>query len=141
MNNTSRFATAIRFNHTNNTIELTKSFEKAASRFGTDEFCALQEARSAYPNYRVVIASRKSKSDSFKGLTYEYMKNYIASHDDEEKSIMAEYENMIGTSEEAKELQMKAVSYGELKKWFLATYPNIKAFCEKREQLLTKNVA
>lgn len=78
----------------NRTIEMTKKFAAASSKFGTEEYKTLQEVRRDYPSYKVVTITRKaSKSDSsaFKGLTYEYMEKYIAGHDDEEKSIMLEY--------------------------------------------------
>ena len=118
---------------------MTKKFAKAASHFGSDEYLNLQAARKDYPNYKVVIISRKSniKTDSYKGLTYEYMENYITAHDDDQKSIMAEYEMLRGLSKEAKELLAEPCSYIEMKSWFLNKYPAIAAFHKKREELLS----
>ena len=62
-------------------------------------------------------------------------------HDDAEKSIMAEFEMLTATSEEATELLMEAASYHEVKTWFLDQFPEIKAFHEKREKLLEKIAA
>jgi len=119
------------------TIEMTKKFAKAASRFGSDEYRDLQAARRDNPTYKVVVKTGTSKSkESFKGLTYDYMERYIAAHDDENKTIMAEFEMLRGTSEEAKEALAEACSYQEIKAWFFGKFPAIKAFHEKRTKML-----
>lgn len=75
-------------NERNKTLEITKNFAAAASRFGSDEYMELKAARSEFPTFKVVTKtiSRKSK-DSFKGLTYEFMENYIKSRSNSENII------------------------------------------------------
>ena len=126
-------------NFVSRSIEMTKKFAKAASRFGSDEYLNLQAARRDYPNYKVVIISRKSniKTDSYKGLTYEYMESYIKTHDDSDKNIMAEYEMLRGLSKEAQEALAEPCSYIEMKSWFLNKFPAIAEFHKKREDLLS----
>lgn len=129
--------TNLTINNKARTIEMTKKFEKAARRFGSDEYKMLQEARKDYPTYKVVVKTSTAKSkESFKGLTYEYMEKYIAAHDDEDKTIMADYEMLRATSDEAKTVLAEASSYGEIKKWFFEKFPEIKAFHEKRAKTL-----
>ena len=69
MTNTSTcFASAIRFNRKSRTIEITKSFDKAASRFGTDEYNALLQARKDHPSryeYSNRISAFSSSFSSF----------------------------------------------------------------------------
>ena len=127
----------ININNKKNAIEITKAFEKAASRFGSDEYNMLRKARNDNPNFRVVVIKRKTAAASFKGLTYEFMEKYIKSHDDEEGTVMAEYEDLRATSEEALAACVKSLSYGEMKVWFLNKYPEIKKFRERRENLTT----
>lgn len=127
---------AISINTKKNTIEITKAFEKAASRFGSAEYDMLRQARNDNPNFRVVVAKRKAASASFKGLTFEYMEKYIKAHDDEEGSIMAEYENLRGLSDEAEAACADSLSYGEIKSWFLKEFPEIAEFHKKREAML-----
>lgn len=118
------------------TIEMTKKFEKAASRFGSEEYNALQQARKDNPTFRPVVKSSTSKSkESYKGLTYEYMEKYIEAHDDDEKSIMAEYEMLRGISDEALEALAEPCSYSEMKDWFFDKFPAIKEYHEKREKV------
>ncbi len=71
-------------NEKKKTVEMTKKFA-AAKGYDTLEYHQLQEVRSAYPNFKVIIASRKTSSkNSYKGLTYKYMETYtkelIAGH-------------------------------------------------------------
>ncbi len=121
-------------NTKNNTIEITKAFEKAASHFGSDAYKMLREARNDNPNFRVVVIKRKTASSSFKGLTFEYMEKYIASHD-EDGSIMAEYKDLRGKSAAALEACAGSLTYREIKDWFLNRYPEIRAFHERRLNL------
>ena len=117
---------------------MTKKFAKAAAKFGSKEYKSLQAARHDYPDFKVVTVSRKASSqkESYKGLTYSYMESYIESHDDEEKSIMAEYEMLRGLSQEAQEALAEPCSYNEMKEWFLKKFPAIAEFHKKREMLL-----
>lgn len=119
------------------TIEMTKKFAKAASRFGSEEYNALQQARKDYPTYRVVTKTSNTKGkESNKGLTYEYMEMYIEKHDDDEKTIMAEFKMLRGTSKEAQEVLAEACSYHEMKDWFFDKFPAIAEFHKKREEVL-----
>ena len=128
----------MKINYRNNTIEMSKKFANAAAKFGTAEYHALQEARHDYPNFKVVTVSRKAakQKESYKGLTYDYMKTYIAAHDDDQKSIMTEFEMLRGTSAEAQEALAESASYKEIKEWFLKKYPAIAEFHKKREAAL-----
>ena len=128
--------TSIQINEKKHTIEMTKKTYDKACKFGTQEYFDLQEVRKAYPNYRVVKVTQKASKNTYKGLTYEYMEKYIAAHDDEKKTIMAEYKMMRGTSEEAKEALAEPVSYYEMKVWFLKKFPAIAEFHKKREEAL-----
>ena len=69
------------------------------------------------------------------------MEKYIEAHDNEEKTIMAEYMMQRGKSDEAKELQAGSASFLEIRSWFLKTFPAIEAFYTKRAALLTKAAA
>ena len=132
--------TAITINAKNRTIELTKTFATASSKFGSPEYEQLQMARKDYPNYKVVTITRKApKSDkpTFKGLTYEYMEKYIKSHDNAEEN-MAEYMELRGISEEGEEALAESFNYQEMKDWFLDKYPEIANFHEKRAELIEK---
>ena len=134
--------TNLTINNKARTIEMTKKFEKAASRFGSDEYNMLQQARKDYPTYKVVVKASTAKGkESFKGLTYEYMEKYIAAHDDDDKTIMAEYKMLRAISDEAKEMSAAARPYGEMKKWFFDKYPAFKEFTKSCNKALKKEKA
>jgi hypothetical protein len=135
MANSTSFENSIRIVRTNRTIEVSKSFDKAASRFGTREYEAMQQVRKDYPDFTIVVKTVRTKADHFKGLTYDFMEKYIASHDDAE-ARMAEFNDLRGTSDEAQAYGAAAHSYGEIKAWFFKTFPEIEAFQQRRESAL-----
>ena len=122
-------------------LVLTKSFAAKAAIFGTDEYKMLQEARRDYPGYKVTVGKTKEAKNIYAGLDYAYMEKYIEAHDDEEKTIMAEYQMLRGESEEAKAIHARSASFLEIRSWFLKTFPEIEAFYTKRAALLTKPAA
>lgn len=130
--------TTMNVNVKTQTIEMTKKFSNAAAKFGTDEYKMLQEARRDYPNFKVVTVVRKSAKPAYKGLTFSYMEKYIEKHDNEEKSIMAQFRLLRAEDEESLELGAEAVSYLEIKDWFLNTFPAIREYHENRAKLLGK---
>ena len=115
--------TTIKINFKNHTIEMpTKKFADAACRYGTEEYQALQGARSDYPNFRVVLARANSKrKDSLKGLNYEFMESYIKNHD-VDGNILKTFNKMRGLDADS----FSSLTYGEIKAWFLTQYPEIK---------------
>ncbi len=118
-------------------IEMNKTEAKAAGQVGTREFEELAELRAAYPGFRVVIKTTKSK-DNMKGLTVPYMEKYIKAHDDEDGAIMMEFFALRGLDESGNKLEVaQPVSYGELKLWFLSKYPEVEHL-EKVNEILAK---
>ena len=125
-------------NAKNHTIEMTKAFTAAASVFGSDEYNQLQTARRDYPTYRVVTVKQKGAKPEYKGMDYKYMEKYIAAHDNENGSIMAEYKMLTGKSEAGKDAMADAACYADVREWFLMTYPEIEKFHADRDALLEK---
>lgn len=119
-------------------IEMSKKEAKAAEKFGTPEYKALQEARRDYPNFKIVTIVRKASAnkETYKGLTYTYMENYIKTHDGEDSDTMNEYLMLRGLTDEAKDALAEPCSYIEMKAWFLKTFPAIAEFHKKREDAL-----
>ena len=129
--------TNITVNRKMRTLEITKSFNRLASRYGTDEYNLLQKAKADNPGFKVVVKSSSSKKrESYKGLTFKYMEKYIEDHDNEEKTIMAEFKTMRAETDEAREAFAESMSYKEIKDWFFLTYPVIAEFHKKREKLM-----
>ena len=119
-------------------IILNKKEMAAARRVGTPKYKELQTARRDYPGFAVTTkASKVNQRETYKGLTYEYMETYIKAHDNDQHSIMAQYEMLRGTSKEAKEALAEPCSYNEVKAWFLNTYPAIANFHKMREELVS----
>ena len=123
------------------TIEINKTFAAASSKFGSDEYLELQDARRDYPNFRVVTIAQKAAKTEFKGLTYDYMKSYIKAHDDEANSKMATFLMLRGLDEEGLAAGAASADYSDIKDWFLGEFPAIKGFHDKRADILKKVAA
>jgi len=116
--------TNITINTKNNTIVITKAFEKKASKFNSKEYLELKDAKADFPTFRVV-AKASSRNKTFKGLTFDFMETYIAAHDDAERR-METFNDM----KNAKALYGKTMPYAEITTWFLNEYPTVKKFRE-----------
>ena len=118
-------------------IEMSKTEAKAAGKINSEKFNELHTLRTMYPTFEIEIkASAAKKKPDYKGLTYDYMKKYIAAHDDEQKSIMAEYLMLRGKTDEAEEALAESFTYLEMREWFLKKFPAIAQFHEARGKLL-----
>lgn len=120
--------TDIRIDLKNDRIVITKKFAKLASRYGSKEYKQLRNARNDYPDFEVVMREIKKNPDkeSYKGLTYAYMEDYIRTHEPREtrRTVLDEFDEMILISR----CHAKAFRYPVIKKWFLEKYPEIEAF-------------
>ena len=125
-------------NYITMTIEMTKAESKAAGKIGTAEFKNMLSLMQQFPNYKIQVATRATtkKSCDYKGLTYAYMEKYIKAHDNDKHTIMAEYEDLRGESDAAKDVLADSFTYQEIKNWFLGKFPEIRGFHEMRQKLL-----
>lgn len=156
--------TNIIINDKNRTIEISKKFANEAKKFGTEEYRMLQEARQAYPKYKVEVRKAGKAKDSFKGLTYEYMEKYIKTKEDtrnreiqkqqeenpetaetlknEYTAIRIDFFTLCGKNEEGENYEFSATAtYGEVKKWFLQKFPEIDTRRKSINEILGKKAA
>ena len=110
-------------NYKNAEIEISKAFEKRASVFGSMEYTELANACKAFPKFRVSVKSPKKK-DAFANVNREFIVAYIEAHDDANKTVMEQYKILAGLKEDEGG-KLARVSFFELKKWFLNTYPEL----------------
>ena len=107
-----------KIDHTNRKIIMDRTFAKNAEIVGSSEYNQLQACRKDYPTYTVEQRhiKRNSAKECYRGLTYEYMESYIASHGNA-ASRRAEYNELRLLAE------CHSIRYPTIKKWFLADYP------------------
>lgn len=114
--------------HAKREIEMNKTFAKMVENPFSEEYAFLQKIRQDYPEYKVTIREIKKNpnKETYAGLTYEYMKDYIILHASPEKEseAMAEFNEMLLISR----CHSKAIRYPTIKKWFLAKYPEVAEF-------------
>ena len=119
---------AIRINHFDKEILISKSFEKAAHNPNSREYKELMEVMNTHPTYKLAQRAIKKnpQKQKYPNLTYEYMRDYIilTSTPEEELAAVAEFDNMILKSR----CQSQSNRYPVIKRWFLNKYSEIKEF-------------
>ena len=116
-------------------IEMTKTEAKAAGKPNTAEYNTLLELTNNFPGYQIeIVKTAAKKVDRFKGLDYNYMTDYIKSHNEE---LLKEFYTLRGLNENGKKVGMAAAaSYGEIKMWFLEQFPEIEGMGEKVNKII-----
>lgn len=107
----------------NRRLIMDRLFDKNRRIVGSKEYTLLQMAKADHPQYDVVLRHIKTNPEKriYKHLTYDYMRIYISKHPHAEQR-MKEFEEMTLRSE------CHLEKYGNVKKWFLAAYPDISDF-------------
>ena len=113
----------------NNKINIDKTFMKKASDARSDEYALLERTMGNHPTYPVVVREIKKnpKKESYKGLTYEYMRKYIDTvelNEETRLAVHAEMDRMILISQ----CHSQTHRYPVIRKWFLDKYEEITKF-------------
>lgn len=116
----------IKIDNENRQLIMDKTFAKKASNIRSEEYDLLQRARADYPNYVVKTRTIKKNpcKESYRGLTYDYMRRYINYEESTEESrlaALAEMDNLLFISE----CHSKSKRYPVIKKWFLDKYTEV----------------
>ena len=118
----------LKINHAETTIVMDRTFAKLAENTMSAEYAHLQQVRKDYPTYTVIQRQIKKNSNKecYKGMTYEYMEDYIMTHGSVEtiQANLREFEEMRLISK----CHSKAFRYPVIKSWFLQKYPEIAKF-------------
>lgn len=112
----------------NSKIVIDRAFVKSCENPRSEEYALLQRTRQDYPNFQVITRTCKKNpnKESYKGLTYEFMENYIITHEQGEKrlEVLDEYNELRLIAE----CHSRSRRYPVIKRWFLAKYPEIADF-------------
>lgn len=109
-------------------IIMDRTFAKNAQNTNSPEYAHLQQVRQDYPTFTVMLRTIKKNpnKECYKGLTYEYMFDYIMKYEPVEtrRDVLTELDDMIFISK----CHSKAKRYPVIKNWFLEKYPEILEF-------------
>lgn len=121
---------AIVVDYAKSSIILSSAFVKKAFTPGTAEYQQLMAVRHDFPDFRIVTRQFKTntKQEHYRGLTYDFMREYIAVHD---MAALAEFEDMVGISK----CHSLPKRYPTIKAWFLRRYPDLAEFGMNEEEL------
>ena len=124
-------------NHITKKIEMTKTEAKTAGKPNNDTYNTLLELMKNFPGYEIeIVKSASKKTDRFKGLDYNYMMDYIKSHN---KELLKDFYTLRGLDDNGKKVGMAAAaSYGEIKMWFLEQFPEVEKMAETVNEIIAK---
>ena len=118
----------------NEKIVMTTTFAKKCYNTASAEYAQLQSVRRDYPTFNVTTRKIKSNpnKETYAGLTYEYMREYIITHASAETRAkeVAEFDELILISK----CHSMGYRYPTIKAWFLEKYPEIVTFGMTDEQ-------
>ena len=112
----------IKFDHSNTTIIINRIFSVKATKFGTEEYAKLNQARKDYPNYNVEVREPIKKNPSkeaFKGLDYTFMERYMKIQKVSER-VWDKYRHTRLMTE------CHSRRFPIVKQWFLDTFPEVR---------------
>lgn len=114
-------------------LVMNRAFAQSAKNVRSDEYALLQSTRRDYPTFAVVVRKikRNTQKETYAGLTYEYMKKYILTHESKEtvKEVMDKFDELLLISQ----CHSKARRYPVIKSWFLEKYPAIEDFGKEKK--------
>lgn len=109
-------------------IEMNTTFAKEMRNPLSEEYALLQRTRQDFPTFTVRRRQIKTnpKKDTYKGLTYEWMRNHIATHEPEDvrQEKLDAFDEKIYISQ----CHRASLRYPTIKKWFLSEYPEVYKF-------------
>ena len=115
-------------------IIMDRTFAKKVQNTNSEEYAHLQQIRKDYPTFTVVTRhiNKNPNKETYKGLTYEYMRFYIFTHEpaDNRKKVIEEFEELVLISQ----CHSQSKRYPVIKNWFLDRYPEIKEFGMPKEE-------
>ena len=109
-------------------IEMNTTFAKEMRNPLSEEYALLQRTRLDFPTFvvRTRPIKRNPKKDTYKGLTYEWMRNHIATHEPE--AVVEEKLNAFDEMVYISKCHRGSLRYPTIKKWFLNEYPDVAKF-------------
>ena len=121
--------------HDHTTILMNSTFAKFAKNTLSAEYIHLQKVKQENPDYNLSVRQikRKPNKHTYKGLTYDRMREYIilTTEDERRTKLLADLDKLLLISR----CQAKAIRYPTIKNWFLAQFPDVKNFTLTSEEL------
>ena len=113
----STYSRGYSYNPINNTLSLSATFIKKASRLGTEEYNILLQYQKDHPKLTIAEMEKKPSEHKRESITYVRMEGVI-NHCRDKEVRMAQYKRMRTLAE------MQDAPFHKLKVWFLANYAN-----------------
>ena len=105
------------YNPMTNTLSLSESFVKKASRLGTAEYKMVLQYQKDHPNLKMVEMEKKTSEKKIENVSYALMEGIIG-HCRDKDARMKHYKRMRSWAE------LQTGTFHKMKAWFLNNYAN-----------------
>ena len=125
----------IRIDFEKNEVIMTRKFAAAASDPHTVEYKMLQDVLNTYDGIQVRkhTIKKNPNKETYKGLTYEYIENFIRLHEEGKKLEEMLYE--LNEMKMIAKCHKSGVGYATIKRWFLDQYEDVEIFGANEERV------
>lgn len=97
-----------------NTMTITRSFERAANRPGSEEYEFLKKIRADFPTMTIVRKTCVGRGGRYRGLTYDAMEQYI---------LISGNDALLDEFHQVRQFAaMRGNAYCYVRSWFLAHF-------------------
>lgn len=119
------------FDRATNTFTITKKLYNASCKYGSEAYDFIEELKTKHPDCKIEVR-KTAKRDSYNGLNYKFMEEYINRNTKEDSNIRIEFQI----------LRKDKANFLEVKKWFFEKFPEVKEFGTKTasNKILNKKV-
>ena len=123
-----------------NSIMLTSSEMNEAKKYNSQAYRDLMDARRDNPGYRIIEVKTKRTKTALDSISMVTIKAYVKAHGSEEQK--REFLRISTTTYTEDDLRMDPQSFFNIKKWFLAQFPQVKdAYANRENEIRAINEA
>ena len=126
----------MKINFARTTIELDKAEMKEAQKYGSEMYRSLMDARHDNPGFRVVEIKAKKVKTPLDRLNMATIKAFVKAHGNPEQK--EEFLAISTPHYTEDDIYIEAKPFVEIKKWFLAEFPEYKKAIDDRDTEMKK---
>ena len=120
--------THVFINREKNTIEISKSYNIEAGKYGSPQYDELLEIQKNHPGFRVIVVNDSRRRSIRETIKLDQIKTYVENHAGTDNEYQNELNELIKKSDKKLDDPFSreyAASFLTIKKWFFNTYPKL----------------
>ena len=136
--------THVTINRAKNAIEITKSYNTEASKYGTPQYDELLKIQKNHPGFRVVVVSDSRRRSLRETIKLDHIKDHVKNNPGCNNEYQQELNELLKKSDKKLDDPFSreyAASFLTIKNWFFNTYPKLEETEINRKKQITDIMA